>query len=66
MANQKNKKVLQFRCPFPPVILIPVIDESSNCQKRIKEVHDLVAQIVGLAKKKGRPSTKEEDIQNAA
>ena len=51
---------------LPRLELIPVAEEINSDPLRIKEIHDLVAQVVLLGQKLGRPSKKEEIDQNAA
>ena len=46
--------------------LIPVIDESLNSKNRTEEVQDLLVKMILLSRKRGRPSMKDEDIENAA
>ena len=51
---------------LPDVDLIPVIDESTNSKNRTEEVQELLIKMLLLSRKRGRPSTKEEDLEDAA
>jgi hypothetical protein len=45
---------------------VPVIDESTNSKNRTEEVQELLVKMILLSRKRGRPSMKDEDIENAA
>lgn len=49
-----------------PVNLIPTPEPSDEFQKRREEVQDMIVRILLTGKKRGRPSKKEEYIENAA
>lgn len=51
---------------LPRIQLIPVIQTTSNDPLRTKEIADLAARIVLIGKKRGRPSKREEEMQDAA
>jgi hypothetical protein len=48
------------------IIIAPTDDESSACPLRIKEIQDLVAEIIILGIKRGRPSKKNEELKDVA
>lgn len=52
--------------PSLPVNLIPRPESSDEFQKRREEVQDMIVRILLTGKKRGRPSKKEEYIENAA
>ncbi len=48
------------------VILHPVPEPAAEFQKRTKEVQEMLAKIMLLSKKRGRPSTKEDEYEKVA
>jgi len=48
------------------VELIAVIDESTDSQRRTEEVRELVIKMILLGRKKGRPSVREQEFDDAA
>lgn len=48
------------------VELFAVVDNSANGKARTDEVRDLIAKIILLGRKKGRPSNSEREFQDAA
>jgi hypothetical protein len=52
--------------PLLKIIITPTTDESALCPMRIKEIQDLVAEIIILGMKRGRPSHKQEELKNVA
>lgn len=43
-----------------------VKDESGSCAERTSEVRKLIAQMIELSHKRGRPAKEEEEVSNAA
>lgn len=43
-----------------------VKDESGNSRERTEEVRNLIAQMIELSHKRGRPRKEEEEVSNAA
>jgi hypothetical protein len=52
--------------PLPKITFIPTTDESALCPLRIKEIKDLVAEMIILGTKRGRPSHHQEELKNVA
>lgn len=52
--------------PLLRIIIEPTTDESALCPLRIKEIKDLVAEMIILGMKRGRPSKKEEELKDVA
>ncbi len=66
MARAKNILVLPVTTNEFKTELIAVVDESVNSKKRTEEVKELVIKMILLGRKRGRPSLKEEEFENAA
>jgi hypothetical protein len=66
LAKVRRVKANRALGELPRTELIPVIEMMDSNPIRYKEIHDLVAQIVLLGQKRGRPSKQEEEDQNAA
>jgi len=66
MANKVTPFGSRKNPELPKIEWFPVGDTAVNEPLRDKEIHDLVAQIVLLGKKRGRPSKPEEADQDAA
>ena len=45
---------------------IPVVDDSTNSKNRTEEVQELLIKMILLSRKRGRPSLKDEEFENAA
>lgn len=48
------------------VILIPKVESDAAFDERTQEVQEILKKVLLLARKKGRPSRKEEDYEQAA
>jgi hypothetical protein len=46
--------------------MIAVVDESNTSKIRTEEVRQLIAKMILLGRKKGRPSTKDREFEDAA
>ena len=66
MARAKNILALPLTTNELKTELIAVVDESTNSRKRTEEVKELVVKTILLGRKRGRPSSKEEEFENAA
>lgn len=66
MAKAKNILAQPVTTNELKIELIGVVDESANSRKRTEEVEELVVKIILLGRKRGRPSTKVEEFENAA
>lgn len=51
---------------LPKITFAPTTNESAMCPLRIKEIHDLVAEIIILGVKRGRPSHSQEELKDVA
>lgn len=52
--------------PLLRIIIEPTTDELAMCPLRIKEIKDLVAEMIILGMKRGRPSQKQEELKDVA
>ncbi len=66
MARAKNILAQPETTSELKIELIGVVDESTSSKKRTEEVRELIIKIVLLGRKKGRPSLKVEEFENAA
>ena len=66
MARAKNILALPLTTNELKTELRAVVDESTNSRKRTEEVKELVVKTILLGRKRGRPSRKEEEFENAA
>ena len=66
MAKKLARAATQAAPEMLRVQLIPTTNLSASDPLRLKEINELVAQIVLLGQKRGRPSRKEEVNQDAA
>lgn len=48
------------------IVLIPKIESDADFEQRTREVQEILKKIILLAGKRGRPSQKEEDYEQAA
>lgn len=58
-SNKKDKQL-------PTVTIAPTNDEAALCPLRINEIQDLIAEIIILGKKRGRPSSHQEEFKDVA
>ena len=66
MAKKPKGVARRLRHELPSVELIPVKVEKDDATMRRQEVIDMVAKMVLLGTKLGRPSLRDEDIKDAA
>lgn len=66
MAKQNKKDTKLKTRPLPKITFVPTTDESALCPLRIKEIKDLVAEMIILGTKRGRPSQEQEELKDVA
>lgn len=62
IGNNSKSKIEEL----PEITIAPTTDEKTLCPIRIKEIHDLVTEMIILGVKRGRPSRYEEELKNVA
>jgi hypothetical protein len=73
-SSEQGKEMSSGRKPNPlyvvpvdiPVIFHPLPESAADFLKRKEELQELIARMILLGRKKGRPSTKEESYEEAA
>lgn len=66
MAKKTGSNSKKQNRPLPQIFFEPTNDETASCPLRIKEIQDLVAEIIILGTKRGRPSRSEEELKDVA
>lgn len=66
MAKRLSSRAIKCMDQLPPIQLIPISSVEGTDILRVKEIEDIVAQIVLIGQKRGRPSRKEEETKDAA
>jgi hypothetical protein len=66
MAKKTGSNSKKQNRPLPQIFIEPTNDETASCPLRIKEIQDLVAEIIILGTKRGRPSRSEEELKDVA
>ena len=66
MAKVRKEKSNKDNNSLPKVFIAPTTNEASSCPLRIKEIQDLVAEIVVLGLKRGRPARNEMELKDVA
>jgi len=51
---------------LPKIFIVPTDNASASCPLRIREIQDLVAEIIILGSKRGRPSSRTEELKDVA
>ena len=66
MVKQNENDTKTKTRPLPKITFEPTTDESALCPLRIKEIKDLVAEMIILGTKRGRPSQDQEELKDVA
>ncbi|QDK44696.1 hypothetical protein DOM22_05725 [Bdellovibrio sp. ZAP7] len=62
-----RKEIPSYKLPVPlRIILKPQPEPSIEFEKRAKEVKDMIAKVILIANKRGRPSQKDDEYEEAA
>lgn len=66
MAKKNGSNSKKENKPLSKVFIAPTNNESASCPLRIKEIQDLVAEIIVLGVKRGRPAKDERELEDVA
>ena len=66
MAKKNGSNSKKQTEKLPKLIIAPTNNESASCPMRIKEIQDLVAEIIILGVKRGRPVKSEGELEDVA
>jgi len=66
MATKDGKNSKNKEKQLPNITIAPTNNEAALCPLRINEIQDLIAEIIILGKKRGRPSSHQEEFKYVA
>lgn len=66
MAKVTRQKIQKDQSLLPKIFIEPTTNEEALSASRIKEIQDLVAEIIILGLKRGRPARKDEELKDVA